>query len=351
MTRRAGRWVAIFAILAAFVALVLPASAQTVPAAFPRRPITLIVPFTPGGPVDILGRLLAQEYQSRSRQSATVENKTGGAGNIGIDAVRKATPDGTTLLLIPAGNLTITPTLMTNLTFDVERDFAPITILASAPNLVVAPPKLGVATIAELIAKAKRQTISYGSPGVGSQLHLVIELLKDKTGLQLMHVPYRGSAQALNDLLGDHIDLLVTNLPAVFASVEAKAVVPLAMTTAQRSLLLPDIPTLQEAGIDNIDVTSWYGLLAPHGIPKDVRDAILAVTIDILSAPILKKTLEAQGMTVMLEPTDQFAARNPARNKLVGKRDQEPSHRRPIEETRLSRRHSSASCGSFGRRS
>ncbi len=182
MTRRAGRWVAIFAILAAFVALVLPASAQTVPAAFPRRPITLIVPFTPGGPVDILGRLLAQEYQSRSRQSATVENKTGGAGNIGIDAVRKATPDGTTLLLIPAGNLTITPTLMTNLTFDVERDFAPITILASAPNLVVAPPKLGVATIAELIAKAKRQTISYGSPGVGSQLHLVKNCSRTRPG-------------------------------------------------------------------------------------------------------------------------------------------------------------------------
>ncbi|HEX6835025.1 MAG TPA: tripartite tricarboxylate transporter substrate-binding protein, partial [Polyangia bacterium] len=144
--------------------------------------MTLIVPFSAGGPVDVLGRLLAQEYQTRSGVAAIVENKTGGAGNIGIEAVRKAAPDGATLLLIPAGNLTINPTLMQDLPFDVERDFAPVTMLASAPNVFIVSPKLGVTTIAQLIEKAKTKKLSYGSPGVGSQLHLAMELFKEKAG-------------------------------------------------------------------------------------------------------------------------------------------------------------------------
>ncbi len=297
------------AVACALVATAVPTFAQNVPVAFPPRPMTLIVPFSAGGPVDVLGRILAQEYQTRSGQPATVENRTGGAGNIGIDAVRKANPDGTTLLLIPAGNLTINPTLMSNLSFEVERDFAPITILASAPNIIVASPKLGVRTIAELIARAKMQKITYGSPGVGSQLHLAVELLKETAGIELAHVPYRGSSQALNDVLGNHIDLLATNLPATLTAIQSSAVIPLAMTTAQRSPLLPNVPTLREAGIEGIDVTSWYGLLAPRAIAPEVRDAILTVTNDVLSAPELQAKLQAQGLTVMLEPTDQFAAR------------------------------------------
>ncbi|MBN9051103.1 MAG: tripartite tricarboxylate transporter substrate binding protein [Rhizobiales bacterium] len=285
------------------------ACAQSVPAAFPQKPLTLIVPFSAGGPVDVLGRLLAQDYQARSGHAATVENKTGGAGNIGIDFVRKAAPDGTTLLLIPAGNLTINPTLMKSLSFDVERDFAPITLLASAPNIIIASPKLGVKTIADLIALAKTRKISYGSPGVGSQLHLAMELLKEKAGIDLLHVPYRGSTQALNDLLGDHIDLLATNVTAALPALQGKTVVPLAMTTAERSAQLPDVPTLKESGIDGIDVTSWYGLLAPRAVPNDVRDAIFTVTKDILSNPAVQDKLKAQGLTVVLEPPAQFAER------------------------------------------
>jgi tripartite-type tricarboxylate transporter receptor subunit TctC len=284
-------------------------SAQTVPAAFPRQPITLIVPFTPGGPVDVLGRLLANEYQTRSGVPVTVDNRTGGAGNIGIEAVRKSTPDGTTLLLIPAGNLTINPTLMAGLSFEVERDFAPITILATAPNLIVASPKLGVTTVASLIEKGKTQQLTYGSPGVGSQLHLAMELLKEKTGINLVHVPYRGSLQALNDLLGDHIDLLATNLTAVLPAIQAKTVVPIAMTTATRSPLVPDIPTLVEGGVPGIDVTSWYGLLAPHAIPTEVRDAIFQVTHDILETPAVQEKLPAQGLNAMVEAPDQFGER------------------------------------------
>jgi tripartite-type tricarboxylate transporter receptor subunit TctC len=288
---------------------VLPAGAATVPAAFPRRLLTLVVPFSPGGPVDVLGRLLAQEYSTRAGQSAMVENKTGGSGNLGIEAVRKAPPDGATLLLIPAGNLTINPTFMPDLPFDVERDLAPITLLASAPNVIVVSPKLEVSSIKQLIEKAKTQKLSYGSPGVGSQLHLAMELLKEKTGIDIQHVPYRGSTQALSDLLGDHIDVLATNLPAVLSAITGKLVVPLAMTAAERSALLPDVPTLAEAGVEGIDVTSWYGLLAPRAIPNDVRDAIFAVTREILNAPALKEKLLEQGLNVMIEPPEEFAAR------------------------------------------
>ncbi len=286
------------------------AAAQSgVPADFPKRPLTLILPLAPGGPVDTLGRLLAQEYQARSGHPTGVENRTGGAGNIGIDAVRRAAPDGTTLLVIPAGNLTINPTLMSNLTFDVERDFAPITILATAPNLFVASPQLAVKTIPELIAKSKEAKISYGSPGVGSQLHLAVELFKQKTGVEITHVPYRGTQPALTDLLGGHIGLLVSNLPVVLPVIKEGRVVPLAMTTAERSPLTPDVPTLAEAGVPGIDVTSWYGLLAPRATPQPVLDAIFTVTSDILKSQALQQKLEAQGLNVKIETPDVFAER------------------------------------------
>jgi tripartite-type tricarboxylate transporter receptor subunit TctC len=284
-------------------------SQSGVPADFPRNPITLIVPLAAGGPLDVLGRLLAQDYQARSGQTATVDNRTGGAGNIGIDAVRRAAPDGTTLLVIPAGNLTINPTLMRNLSFDVERDFAPITMLATAPNLLVTSPKTGITSIAGLIAKAKEGKISYGSPGVGSQLHLAVELLKQKTGIEMTHVPYRGTTPALNDLLGGHIEVLVSNLPVALPVIKAGTVVPLALTTAERSPLVPDVPTLAEAGVPDIDVTSWYGLLAPRATPKPVLDAIFTVTADVLRSAALKEKLDAQGLTVRIEPADLFGAR------------------------------------------
>ncbi len=280
-----------------------------VPADFPKRPITLMLPLAPGGPVDLLGRLLAQEYHSRSGQPSTVENRTGGAGNIGIDAVRRATPDGTTLLVIPAGNLTINPTIIPNLPFDVDRDFAPITILATAPNLFVASPKLGIKTIPELIARSKKMSMTYGTPGVGSQLHLAMELFKQKSGVEITHVPYRGTQPALTDLLGGHIDVLASNLPVALPVIQEGKVVPLAMTTAERSALVPDVPTLEEAGVPGIDVTSWYGLLAPKATPKPVLDAIFAVTGDILKSSALQQKLSDQGLSIKIETPDVFGER------------------------------------------
>jgi tripartite-type tricarboxylate transporter receptor subunit TctC len=271
--------------------------------------MTLVVPFTAGGPVDVLGRLLAQAFQERTGQPVTVENKTGGAGNIGIEAVRKGPADGTSMLLIPAGNLTINPTLMKSLAFDVERDFTAVTLLATAPNIIVASRKSGISDLASLIAKGKTTEVTYGSPGVGSQLHLAMELLRVKTGANLIHVPYKGSSQALNDVLGDHIDLLATNLTAALAAVQAGTVVPVAMTTAQRSALVPQVPTLAEAGVTGIDVTSWYGLLVPKAVPEAVSQAIFAVTRETMATPALREKLEAQGLTVMTEPPAIFSER------------------------------------------
>jgi tripartite-type tricarboxylate transporter receptor subunit TctC len=303
------RRIALSAIAAALTAPHAVLAQSAVPAQFPQRPMTLILPFAPGGPVDVLGRLLAQEYQARSGHPASVENRTGGAGNIGIDAVRRAAPDGATLLVIPAGNLTINPTLMPDITFDVERDFAPVTILATAANVIVAAPKLGVRTIPELIAKAKQARLSYGTPGVGSQLHLAMELFKQKTGVEITHVPYRGTPPALTDLLGGHIDLLVSNLPVVLPVIKDGQVVALAMTTAERSPLLPDVPTLAEAGVAGIDVTSWYGLLAPRATPKPVLDGIFTLTSDILASPSVQQKLDAQGLSVKIEAPAVFADR------------------------------------------
>src|SRR5689334_5953647 len=180
------------ALAAAPIARIGGASAQPdLPEAFPRQPLTLVAPFTPGGPIDVLARVLAQGFQAATGQPATVDNRTGGAGNVGIDAVRRAPADGTTMLLIPAGNLTINPILMRNLPFDVERDFAPVSMLATAPNLIVSAPSLPARNIAELIAlaKARPDELSYGSPGVGSQLHLAMELFKQQAGIEVGHVP------------------------------------------------------------------------------------------------------------------------------------------------------------------
>ena len=288
-----------------------PAQAQGLPDAFPRRPITFMAPFTPGGPVDSLARILAQGVQARGAPAASVENRSGGAGTIGIDLVRRAAPDGTTLLVIPAGNLTINPFFIPNIGYDVERDFAPVTMMATAPNLIVAQAGSPLRTTADLIAAARARpgSISYGSPGVGSQLHLAMELLRAKADIELIHVPYRGTTQALTDLLGGRIQLLVSNLPVVLPGVREGRLQALAMTTAQRIAQLPDVPTLAESGFPDIDVTSWYGLLAPKATPPATVRALFEVIEGILRAPETARLIANQGMVVVAEPPEIVAAR------------------------------------------
>ena len=306
------------------------ARADAVPDAFPKRPLTLVVPFSPGGPVDILGRLLAQDYQVRSGRAAIVENKAGGAGNIGIEAVQHANADGSTLLLIPAGNLTINPTLMPGLPFNVERDFAPICLLASAPNVIIVAPQLGVTSIQQLIAKAKTAKLSYGSPGVGSQLHLAMELFKEITGVDMVHVPYRGSPQALDDLLGGHIDVVASNLPAVLSAIQGKLVVALAMTTAERSPLVPEVPT---HGGGRRQGHRRYLVVRHAGAARHSR---AGTRRHLHGHPRHPRHTGAEGQAAGAGPHCRHRAAGPvrrtdrARNRAVGARHQRPAHQHTV---------------------
>ena len=269
----------------------------------------IVAPFPPGGPVDSLSRLLAAGLTERYKQSAVVENLAGAAGNIGIEKVKRAKPDGHTLLVVPAGNLTINPTLMPNFPFNIERDFVPVTMLAKAPNVLVANPSLKIKTVKELIAmaKAKPGTLSYASPGVGSGLHLAGELFKQQADVDLLHVPYKGTGPALNDVLGGQVPLMFSNLPGVLAQIKAGKLVALGTTEASRNASAPDIPTLAEQGVNGVVVTSWYGLLAPGGTPAAVVEQLAKDAADILAAPAVREQLKAQGLTEALMKPAEFA--------------------------------------------
>jgi tripartite-type tricarboxylate transporter receptor subunit TctC len=288
---------------------------------------TIVSPFPPGGPVDTLARILSEGLAKRYGQPAVVENAAGAAGNIGIDKVKRAKGDGHTLLVVPAGNLTINPTLMPNFPFDIEKDFVPITMLAKAPNVLVAAPSSGIKSAKELVAmaKAKPGTLSYASPGVGSGLHLAGELFKQQAGVDLLHVPYKGTAPALNDVLGGVVPLMFSNLPATLPFIKQGKLVALGITEAKRTPVAPEIPTLAEQGIQGVNVTSWYGLLAPAGTPPAVAEQLAKDAAEFLAQPDVAERLKAQGMTAatmkpaafataMREETAQWAQIIKARN-------------------------------------
>lgn len=271
---------------------------------------TIISPFPPGGPVDTLARILSQGLAKRYGQAAVVDNVAGAAGNIGMDKVKRAKPDGHTLLVVPAGNLTINPSLMPNFPFNIERDFVPITMLAKAPNVLVASPASGIRSAKDLVAqaKAKPNTLSYASPGVGSGLHLAGELFKQQAGVDLLHVPYKGTAPAINDVLGGAVPLMFSNLPATLPFIQSGKLVALGVTEARRTPVAPEIPTLAEQGIQGVNVTSWYGLLAPAGTSPAVAEQLAKDAAEILGAPDVRERLKAQGMTDAAMKPAEFAA-------------------------------------------
>ena len=272
---------------------------------------TIVAPFPPGGPVDTLARILAEQISRRSGQPAVVENLPGAAGNLGIDTVKKARPDGRTLLMIPAGNLTINPTLMTNFPFNIEKDFVAVTMVAKAPNVLVAGPGAKVRDVRELVAAAKARPggFSYASPGIGSGLHLAGELFKQQTGTDLMHIPYKGTAPALNDVLGGTVPLMFSNLPATLQHIRSGKLVALGVTDSVRdAVVAPEIPTLAELGIPGVVVTSWYGVLAPAGTPPEAVAQVLKDATDALARPEVREQLRSQGLTPVLMKPVEFAA-------------------------------------------
>ncbi|MBT2304161.1 tripartite tricarboxylate transporter substrate binding protein [Variovorax paradoxus] len=293
------------------LAAVAPAHAQSaVEKQLASERFTIVSPFPPGGPVDTLARVLSEGLAKRYGQAAVVENMAGAAGNIGIDKVKRAKGDGHTLLVVPAGNLTINPTLMPNFPFDIQKDFVPVTMLAKAPNVLVASPSAGIKSAKELVAQAKAKpgTLSYASPGVGSGLHLAGELFKQQAGIDLLHVPYKGTAPALNDVLGGVVPMMFSNLPATLPFIKNGKLVVLGVTEAKRTPAAPEIPTLAEQGIQGVAVTSWYGLLAPAGTPPAVAEQLAKDAAQMLAQPEVRERLKAQGMTEATMKPAEFAA-------------------------------------------
>lgn len=300
----------LFAALTAFT-LAAPVHAQQSEAQkqLSSERFTIISPFPPGGPVDTLARVLSDGLAKRYGQAAVVDNQVGAAGNIGMEKVKRAKGDGHTLLVIPAGNVTINPTLMPNFPFDMAKDFVPVTMLAKAPNVLVASPASGIRNAKDLVAQAKAKpgTLSYASPGVGSGLHLAGELFKQQAGIDMLHVPYKGTAPALNDVLGGSVPLMFSNLPATLPFLKNGKLVAIGVTEAKRSAAAPEIPTLAEQGIQGVTVTSWYGLMAPKGTPPAVVEQLAKDAAEMLSAPDVRERLKLQGMTDAAMKPAEFA--------------------------------------------
>jgi len=282
----------LLALVAAAVPLV--AAAQ----AYPSKQIHVIVPFPPGGPTDVLGRLLAQSLGETFAQTVVVDNKVGAAGNIGVDLVAKAPADGTTIGIVPAGNIAVNPTLFANLPYK-SADLAPVTMLATVDNvLVVNAEQVPAKNVKELLELAARKpgALSYASPGAGSQAHLAGALLELSTGVQLLHVPYRGIAPAVTDLVGGQVSMMFAPLQTALPHIRNGKLRALGVASRKRSPLLPELPTIAEQGVANFEAVSWYALMVPAGTPPDIVDKLSAATTRFLALPETRAKLAAQGM-------------------------------------------------------
>jgi tripartite-type tricarboxylate transporter receptor subunit TctC len=279
--------------LAAALALASPAvRAQT----YPSRQITLIIPFAVGGSNDIVGRAIGRKLTEVWGQPVVVENRSGAGGIIGSSTVAAAPPDGYTLLLV-SSTFTINPAIKKSMPFDTVKDFTPVAFIARSPLLLTASNNLAVKSAKELLAlaAAKPGQISYASAGPGSINQISAELIALSAGVKLMHVPYRGGAPALNDLVGGHVDVYVSSLPQVLQLAQKGQVKALAVTSAERTALLPDVPTLAESGIAGFDVWSWWGIVGPAGMPADVVHALNAEIGKMLNSPELSTFLSSEG--------------------------------------------------------
>ena len=292
--------------VAAAGALPLGALAQN----FPTKPITIIVPFSAGGTTDILARIVGQGLTTELGQSVVVDNKPGAGGNIGGSLAAKAAADGYTLFMGTVGTHAINQSLYKKMPFDPVKDFAPLSRVATVPNLLVAHPSQPFKTVKEMIAYAKANPgkITFGSPGSGASPHVSGELFKSMTGTDLLHIPYKGSAPAMTDLLGGQTSVMCDNMPSAIQHVRSGKLRPIAVTTAKRSPELPDVPTIAEAGVPGYEATSWFGMFAPAGTPKPVLDKLHAALIKVLNQADVKKKIAEQGGDVVAETPAQFAA-------------------------------------------
>lgn len=305
LTRR-GFTLALAAGVAAGSFAALPAAAQ---ANYPAKPITIVVPFAAGGTTDILARVIGEALKTELGQPVVIDNRAGAGGNIGGALAAKAAADGYTLFMGTVGTHAINASLYKKMPFDPIKDFAPLTRVAMVPNLLVAHPSRPYKTVQELVAYAKANPgkVTFGSSGNGSSIHLSGELFDAMAKVDMIHVPYKGSAPAVSDLIGGQIDIMFDNMPSAIQHVRSGRLKAIAVTTAKRSPELPNVPTIAEAGVPGYEATSWFGMFAPAATPAPVVTRLNTALVKVLRDPEVKKKLAEQGAEPHAEKPEQFA--------------------------------------------
>jgi tripartite-type tricarboxylate transporter receptor subunit TctC len=293
----------------ALAALGLAAAARAVQAAeYPTRPVTVLAPFAAGGTVDIVSRIVCQKLSQELGQSFIVENKGGAGGTIATGMLARAAPDGYTLMVHHQG-LAFNASLYDDLPFDTARDVMPLAYIGATPNVLVVTNSMPVSTVAEFLALARKSpgTINYGSGGIGSAGHLAMEVLQASTNVKLQHVPYKGSGPAITDLMAGQIQAMLLTIPAVMPYIQAGKLKAIATSGSRRTPALPQLPTLNEAGVKGFDYAPWYGFFAPAGLPPAVVARLHTAINNVLSDPEVVKTLGQEGLEVQTMSREQFA--------------------------------------------
>jgi tripartite-type tricarboxylate transporter receptor subunit TctC len=276
--------------------------------AWPSRPVRFILPFPPGGGTDILGRLIAERLSASLGQPVVTENRGGAGGNVGAEAAARSAPDGYTIVLV-APSLAISPTLYSKINYDPVKDFAPVSLVATVPNVMITQASLPVQNLQEFIAlaKAKPGALNFGSGGAGTSNHLAGELFNIVTGAKLVHIPYKGVNLAMQDVLAGNVHLVFIGIPAAAPHIKTGRLRALALVAPQRSSALPEVPTVAEAGLRDFEVTTWYGVLAPAGTPRSVVTRLNAELVKIMHSPELKEKLAATGTDPLTSTPEEFA--------------------------------------------
>jgi tripartite-type tricarboxylate transporter receptor subunit TctC len=274
---------------------------------FPSKQIRLIVPFPPGGPNDIIARVVGQRMSELAKQVVVIDNRGGQAGVLGTDAVAKANPDGYTIGIVSASALAISPT-MEKVPYDVSRDFVPVTLVVTVPEMLVVADNVPARTMAELVALAKAQPgkFNFASAGVGGLPHLAGELLKLTANIDIVHVPYRGAAPAINDLLGQQVQMAFLDLPVLLPHIKAGTLHGIALGARERAPTAPDVPTTAEVGMPDLLIENWYGMIAPAKTPQSIVAALNRIANEAMADPLVRQKLADQGLTVAGDTPEHF---------------------------------------------
>ncbi len=294
----------------AFAAFVALGSCAGLAQEFPNKPIKFIVPFPPGGPADTIARLAAEKMAEILKQPVVLDNRGGAGGATGTAAVAKSAPDGYTIGISTAGALAISPSLQEALSYDPQKDLYPLTLAARVPELLVVAKDIPANSMAELVAlaKAKPGTMNFASSGPGSMPHLAGELFKRAAGIDIVHVPYRGAAPAVNDLVGGHVQMMFMDIAVLLPHVQSGAAKAIAIGSKQRVLALPNLPTTAELGMPKVEADNWYGIIAPVGMPADVTAKLHAAVVAALKSDDVTKKLADQGAIVVANASEDFRA-------------------------------------------